>query len=546
MTSYYIYARKSTESEDRQALSIDSQINELRQLAQKDNLTVKKVFTESKSAKGTGRPVFNLMLKEIKKAKTAGIICWKLDRLTRNLLDGAIISDLMEKGTIAEIRTPMQIYRNNSVDRLMSGIDMLFARKYVDDLSENVKRGMKAKVEQGWMPGRAPIGYISDRGEQGFRKIIPDTKRFKLVRKMWDLLLTGNYSVPQILDMANNQWGFKTRKTKKQGAVPLSRSTIYKMFSDTFYYGQFYYQGELHQGKHKPIVTLEEYEQVQLILGNNNRAKPERHISTFTGIFRCGLCGSMITAENKEKYIKAINSRKIYTYYHCTFAKDRNCPRNSISETDLTDQIDRYLMAISLPQEYLNWIFKYYNSVQSRELEKIEKEKHNIQKEINNIESKLQNLLSLKISPDNQYDQLISNEDYLKQKNKLTIERTRLSNSYRKYTQDNSELNRLTKELFEFSVYARTWFQKGDIYCKRTIVNKIFQNHLISNSKVLMSVKRPFKLISLLKLPKSMQKMDNRTEDFGLGKTKNTLLLSESTNWYRQLDELGTEIRKMI
>ncbi len=545
MTFYYIYARKSTESEDRQALSIDSQINELRQLAQKDNLLIKKVFTESKSAKNTGRPVFNLMLKEVKKAKSAGIICWKLDRLTRNLLDGAIISDLMEKGTIKEIRTPMQVYRNNSVDRLMSGIDMLFARKYVDDLSENVIRGLKAKVKMGWMPCSAPTGYISDNGEKGSKKIIPDPDRFKLVRKMWDLMLSGNYSVNQITDIANNQWGFKSRKTKRNGGVPLPKCTLYSLFTNPFYYGYFSYRGEIHKGKHKPMVTVSEFEQVQYLLGIRSKPKPERHISTFAGLFRCGLCGAMITAENKIKFVKSKNRTKKYTYYHCTYAKDRNCPRQAITEEYLSQQIVKHLKMISIPEEYLVWIFKYYESVQMREQRKLDLEKKTIDKEILAINRKLQNLLNLKISPDNENDTMLSDNEFIEQKNYLLKKRARLEHSLINYMETDNCIMELTRKVFRLSVYAQKWFQNGDLDQKRTIVRKLYRNRQVTNGIVLMSAKKPFEIISRLDLPFDQLKGHIGTDISGLPKQSLLPNRAKFLKWSPKLDELGTEIRKI-
>ncbi len=489
MITYFIYARKSTESEDRQALSIESQINELKLLADKDNLVIEKVFTESKSAKKSGRPVLNQMIKELKRSKVSGILCWKLDRLTRNLLDGAIISDLLENNVIKEIRTPMQVYKNNSIDRLMSGIDMLFARKYIDDLSDNVKRGLKAKVKSGWMPCRAPMGYLNKKAKDGYNKIFPDPERFKLIRKMWDLMLSGNYSVDQITDIANNQWGFKTRKTKRLGAVPLTKSTLYRIFINPFYYGYFNQQGELHKGKHKPMVSIEEFERIQFILGTKERSKPETYNFAFTGIFRCGLCGAMITAENKFKHIKSTNQRKKYIYYHCTYSKDPNCPRQSITEENLMKQVDESLESVMIPQEYLDWIFKYYKSVKFKELIKAEQEKFSIEKELNNIDNKLHNLLNLKISPDNYNNQLISNEEYLKQKNVLTKEKLKLQSSLNFYKNSKKEFTELTKETFELSVYARKWFQIGDSKRKRTILNKIYSNHVITNKKLVLKVK---------------------------------------------------------
>lgn len=545
MITYFIYARKSTESEDRQALSIESQINELKSLAEKDNLVIEKIFTESKSAKKSGRPVLNQMIKELKRSKVAGILCWKLDRLTRNLLDGAIISDLLENGVIEEIRTPMQTYRNNSIDRLMSGIDMLFARKYIDDLSENVKRGLKVKIQNGWMPTRAPMGYMSNNGEKGLKQIIIDPERFKLIRKMWDLMLTGNYSVLQITETANNQWGFKTRKTKRSGNAPLLKSTLYKSFVNPFYYGHFIFQGELHQGKHKAMITFEEFERVQHLLSERGKPKPERYTFAFTGIFRCGLCGSMITAENKFKYIKSTKQRKKYIYYHCTYAKDPFCPRQSITEEKLIQQVDESLKSISIPQVYLNWLFKYYDSVQYRELKKIEHEKLSIKNELNNIEIKLQNLINLKISPENENNILISDEEYLKQKNNLINNKYRLESSLKSYLKNNKQFIHLAKETFELSVYAQKWFRIGNIERKRTILKKIYSNHVITNKKVLMSAKKPFEIISKLQLPSGISKHHNRTRNFGLDKTKNTPIEGAIPFWSHLLHELGKELRKM-
>ena len=194
MPAYFIYARKSSESEDRQVLSIDAQIDELKRFAESQCLTVAEVFTESRSAKHSGRPVFTAMLEALRNPDVTGIIAWKLDRLSRNLADAALISEAMDNGLLHEIRTPSQTFRNTSTDRFMSGMEWLVGRKYSDDLSENVKRGMRTKVSQGWYPGMAPLGYLNDRNHpQGQRKIIRDPVRFPLVRQLWDMMLTGSF-----------------------------------------------------------------------------------------------------------------------------------------------------------------------------------------------------------------------------------------------------------------------------------------------------------------------------------------------------------------
>lgn len=540
--SYCIYARKSTESEDRQALSIQAQINELKEVAKKDNLVISTLYTESKSAKGVGRPVFDKMVKELKKGETQGILCWKIDRLTRNLLDGAVISDLLEQGKIQEIRTPMQVYRNNGIDRLMSGIDILFARKFIDDLSENVKRGLKLKAQNGWMPGRAPLGYISNQGEKGFKEIIPNPELFHLVRRMWDLLLGGNHTVPQILNIANNKWGFRVPVKRSKSGSPLGRSSLYNIFTNPFYYGMFIFQGIEYKGKHKPMITSQEFELAQRLLGRRDKPQSKKHNFTFIGSFRCARCGSMITGEEKRKLIKSTGKKKSYTYYHCSLGKNRNCSRKSVTETQLETQISDLLSGVTIPEGYLQWIFKYYEYVNGKESKKDDVQKKLTNQAISQINIKLENLTNLMISPENVNYDLLSTANFSKRQKELLKSRRQLESQLEEGRSDSKAELKLTKETFEFALYARIWFQKGDANHKRTIIRKIFSNRVISDQKVLMTAKSHFESISKLQFPSYIKNTTFEPAILSLDKDKTRAESTQLSNFLRELDDIRTEI----
>ncbi|HEY5298414.1 MAG TPA: recombinase family protein [Verrucomicrobiae bacterium] len=220
MSGYFIYCRKSSEAEDRQVLSIESQTRELEQIAKKLNLPIAEILTESKSAKDPGRPVFNTMMQRLYRDEAAGIICWKLDRLARNPVDGgSIIWAIKQQGI--KVMTPAQSYAREDDNILLMYIEFGMAQKYVDDLSKNVKRGLKTKIENGWYPGVAPAGYLNHTDKlTGQNTLIKDPERFPLIRQMWEMMLTGLHTPPKILEMANNEWGFRTRPIRRMGGNP--------------------------------------------------------------------------------------------------------------------------------------------------------------------------------------------------------------------------------------------------------------------------------------------------------------------------------------
>ena len=338
-TRYCLYARKSTESEEQQVLSIDSQIKEMLQMAERDNLEIVEIKKESHSAKEAGmRPVFNEIVDEIKSGKFNGILTWAPDRISRNAGDLGRIVDLMDSGVLQEIRTYGQKFSNNPNEKFLLMILGSQAKLENDNKVVNVKRGMRARCEMGLYPCIAPTGYMNSKNVDKRCHIEIDPERAPTVKKMFEKIAYENMTGRQLYFWLKDEVKYTTRTGKQ-----LHLGNLYMILRNHFYYGTFQYpknSGQWYKGAHEPLISKALFDQVQekIQVQNTRGSGMQTKEFAFTKLMSCALCGSGITADEKYKTQKNGNTHR-YVYYGCCKSNDRSCTSGYINEEDLVEQL---------------------------------------------------------------------------------------------------------------------------------------------------------------------------------------------------------------
>lgn len=478
---YLIYARKSSESDDRQVQSIDDQINRLKQLAYDLKLHVKEVYTEAKSAKKpNNRPVFDEVMRRIEKGEAEGILCWQINRLSRNPIDSGRISWLLQQGVLKSIQTIDRQYLPDD-NVLLFSVESGSANQFIIDLKKNVKRGMESKVLKGWAPSIAPLGYLNDKLE---KIIIKDPERFNLIRKMWDLMLTGSYTPPKILDIATHEWGLRTRTKKKNkyGSNLMSMSSIYRLFSNPFYAGMIRRSNMYYPGNHEAMITVDEYDSVQNILGKEGRPRPQCREFAFTGILRCGECNCMFTAEVKKKLLKN-GQIKEYTYYHCTrkTRKVKCTQKRAITKEALEVLIEEEIEKYTIIPDFLPWTLEELNRRNDAEIEtrtNIYETQHTA---LAQTQKELDQLTKMR------YRELIDDEVFINERTELLKTITRLKLQLHETESRAERWLELTEDTFTFVTYAQDAFSKGGLELKKEILLGLGETLLIKDGKLIIT-----------------------------------------------------------
>lgn len=460
-----VYCRKSTESEDRQILSLPAQRDEADKLTLQ--LGIKKVvyYEEAKSAKVSGnRAAFSKMISHLKSKKINVIVCWKLDRLARNMVEGGQIIDLLQRGIIKAIITPFKTYYPDESALILS-VEFGVANQYSRDLSQNVSRGMVRKAQMGSPNGQAVIGFRNDKtGDKGSKLWIVDEDRLPIVKEIFSMYLSGNYSGVKICAWAKDVAKLTTPMRRKRGNKFLSVSAIYRMLAEPIYAGYFYFQGERYELSPKlpRIITIEEHRKILRMLGRKNTPKTKVHETLYRGYITspynetvgadvkmqlicdckhkfaflnrktCPKCGKEIALLNKPKYL-------FYTYYRNKARSKRGESTRYISEQKVTEALVSYMHNnLSMSIDLKDFCLAYIEQLEGESNEKLIAA--NRLKRIEELKTKKIRYRTLLI------DDLITREEYL-----ADVERI------------NNEIDDLSTDIFSKRVLdtSRTVFSIG-------------------------------------------------------------------------------------
>src|SRR3990167_8916754 len=349
---YILYARKSTEEDDRQVLSIEAQLVELQEYAAKEKLEIVASLCEAKTAKEPGRIKFAEMLSFLEQGKADGIISWHPDRLARNSVDGGKIIHFVDKGIIKSLKFPTFWFEPTPQGLFMLNIAFGQSKYFVDSLRENVKRGLRQKIRRGEWPHQAPLGYLNDRNT---RKIVVDKEKAPFVKKSFEAYSTGKYTLLQILNF------LRENDIRSNTNRPISISMVQNMLTNHLYYGAMIYKGEYHLATHEPLISKKLFDKCKEVMNKRGKQKEIRkHHFAFLGLMKCGSCACSITAEKQ----------KGHNYYRCTKKKGLCQEKHFLREENLVEQIKTFLQKVSLSSRDTKMVLAELKNDETKEKEK--------------------------------------------------------------------------------------------------------------------------------------------------------------------------------
>ena len=523
-----LFCRVSTREQEETGYSLPSQEKLLKEYADRNNFDVSKIFSISETGSKEGkRKSFQEMLDYTEKNKIKIIIVEKTDRLTRNLKDAVRINDWLEKEDDREVHSVKEnnILSKNSKsnEKFIWNIKMTVAQLYADNLSEEVKKGQKEKIAQGWLPTGPPPGYITI-GEKGHKTHIINNNEAIILRKVFKIYASGNYSLKRLVEIAYKE-GLRNKLNNKIGL-----SQMHRLMSNPFYIGKIRWNNQISQGKHEVLISEELFDSVQDVLHDKKTPKFTRHNYLFNSLIKCGECGGLITWEKQKSYIYGHCNR----YKPCT---QKRYFRDDVIEDQLLEEVEK-LQPKS--QALITWVIKAL-----KESHKDESEYHNsVVEELNNNIATINNKLN-KIYED-KLDEIISKEKYLELRDKYEADEKEAIKTLSKHKVANLkyyDYGLLVLDVIKNSNEILRDKNKSDDL-KREYYKKIFSEITVLDSEIKVEYKKAFKFIAEFS-SKVENICDNNNFTFEpsinlLGKTKTGTLLPVCLELLPQRDSIQT------
>lgn len=530
--NYAEYDRKSSEQKERQALSIKEQKAECAKVIAREKLKISLFLQEERSAfKPNNRPEFDKMISLIEQKKINAILTWKPDRLCRNPKEGGLLLQLLQDDVLKEIRCAEgEVYTPES-DHLILQIHFGMANQYSRNLSKNVKRANRYifSTEKRWLSYAKP-GWLNVFNPENPREkgISVDPERMPILSKALRLIITGSYTPMQVLNKLNDEWGYRTRKTKSLGGKPMKKSAWYRLLSDPYLYGLMVrkQEGKLVEemvaDSSLIMLSKEEFDMLQIMLGRKGKPRVSKHEFAYKEVLKCGECGGSITAEEKwqiicpvckTKFAKSKNrdcckgcgllieemkSPKIlhYVHFHCTKRVNPKCTQKSIALNVLEQQIDEELAKFEIKKEFKDWAIKYLNELNDKESSERVVSQNNVKKAHSDVSKRLDNLLNVYISPQNATKEVLNDEEYVQQKKLLQAEQQSLAGQIKQIDVQQNNWHELSVKTFNFACYARYWFAHGTLKEKTEILGALGSNLTITDKKLRVEGLNPFLIIA--------------------------------------------------
>jgi site-specific DNA recombinase len=475
---FILYARKSTDEDTRQVTSLDAQRVELREFQNREHLFIIDAVEESRTAKEPGRPIFNAMLERIEAGEANAILCWDIDRLYRNPIDEGRVRWMLQRGEIACIRTPTRSYFPGDAGLLMA-VEGGRATDFIIHHRRDVARGVREKLRRGEWPGPRAVGYIYDHDR---RNIVPDPKRAQIVETVFQEVNAGRRGLMWVSDRLA-QFGIRN-----QSGQQWSKSQVHKFLTNRIYTGVMVWNGEVYEGKYKPLIPIELFNSVQKVL--KIRSKPRKvrkgHNFPFCGLFHC-TCGSMMTAQWAKGH------GGVYRYYRCT-KKSGVCFERYLQEKSIVAQCLEKLKPLGITADEAASIHSNINERTKKDSGSLEADVKQISEKLSGVQEKLNRLTRAYL------DEIIDEESYQAAKADLVTEKTALKQEKSRLQKTRSgywiEPAREVVNALESAGKAQTEPAPEQI---AQLVHKIGTNRLISQKTVSFDFTEPYEFtLSLL------------------------------------------------